>query len=439
MNTPIFDFISEYLAHDPVRLHMPGHKGRARFLAADRDLTEIAGADSLYEASGIILESEANASALFGCPTFYATEGSSQCIRAMLFLAMQHAIRQNRTPKVLAARNAHKTFLSAAALLDLDVCWLFDEAPSYLSANPSVDAIERTIKTERPTALYLTSPDYLGNMTDLKPIARVCHENGVLLLLDNAHGAYLRFLTPSRHPIDLGADLCCDSAHKTLSALTGGAYLHVSPLLSVLAQDAKDALLLFGSTSPSYLILQSLDLLNPALETLPDCLANFVPRVDALKNRLAASGWTLFGNEPLKLTLMPKSFGYTGTALAALLEAQNIFCEFADPDFLVCMFTPENGEDDLARLERALSEVPPLPPIAEAPPRSFQPERVCPIREAMLAPRRVVPVSKAHGCVLARPDVGCPPAVPILMPGERIDEAALAAFRYYGVARVSVL
>ena len=439
MNTPIFDFVTEYMAHAPVRLHMPGHKGRARFLSEDRDLTEIDGADSLYEASGIIAQSEANASALFGCPTFYSTEGSSQCIRAMLYLAMRHAQNAGLPFRILAARNVHKTFLSAAALLDAQVEWLFDGAPSCLSANPSPASVETAIERVSPSALYLTSPDYLGNTIDLAPIAKICRAHDVLLLVDNAHGAYLRYLSPSRHPIDLGAALCCDSAHTTLSALTGAAYLHVSPAHSALCAEAKDALLLFGSTSPSYLILQSLDLTNPMMETLPERLNAFVPQLDALKASLARSGWTLFGNEPIKLTLMPKSLGYTGAALAAMLEEHGIFCEFADPDFLVCMFTPENDADDLMRFERALSEIPVRSPVFALPPRPEKPERVRSIREAMLAPRRIVSASDALHEVLARPDVGCPPAVPILMPGERIDEAAIAAFRYYGIDRVSVM
>ncbi len=439
MNTPIFDFVTAYVERSPVRLHMPGHKGRSRFLGEDRDITEITGADALYEAGGIIRESEANASALFGCPTFYSTEGSSQCIRAMLYLAMRHAQGEHKPFRVLAARNAHKTFLSAAALLNAEIEWLFDPAPSYLSANPSPETVAEAIGRTHPAALYLTSPDYLGNRIDLAPIARICHEHGVLLLVDNAHGAYLRFLTPSQHPIDLGADLCCDSAHKTLPALTGAAYLHVSPVLGALADEAKDALLLFGSTSPSYLILQSLDLLNPILETLSERLSAFVPQLDALKARLTAAGWTLSGDEPLKLTLLSKRRGCTGTALARLLEAQGIFCEFADPDFLVCMFTPDNGGTGLLRLERALHAIPAHAPIEALPPRPSVAERICSIREAMLGPRVLLPRSECLNRTLARPDVGCPPAVPVLMPGERIDEAALAALAYYGVDRVSVI
>ncbi len=439
MNTPIFDFVTAYIERSPVRLHMPGHKGRSGFLCEERDITEIAGADALYEASGIIEESEANASALFGCPTFYSTEGSSQCIRAMLYLAMQHARDHDKPFRILAARNVHKTFLSAAALLDADVEWLFDPAPSYLSADPSLQSVAEAIERTKPSALYLTTPDYLGNRIDLEPIAEVCHERGVLLLVDNAHGAYLRFLTPSQHPIDLGADLCCDSAHKTLHALTGAAYLHVSPALESIANEAKDALQMFGSTSPSYLILQSLDLLNPSLLSLSERLSTLIPKIDALKSRLSSCGWTLSGDEPLKLTLLPKTRGFCGTELARILEEQGIYCEFADPDFLVCMFTPDNDETDLVRLEQALNSIRAETPIEARPPLPSFPARVCSIREAMLGPRIVLPFSECRNRVLARPDVGCPPAVPILMPGERIGKDALSAFDYYGIDRISVI
>ena len=541
IRTPIFDFVKTYTASAPVRLHMPGHKGRGPLGCEALDLTEIPGADSLYEAAGVIAESEANASALFGCPTFYSTEGSSHCIRAMLLLAEQvWRWRHSKAPahdaeesgfsaqlrttgrggffaslrmtgrdgfRVLAARNAHKAFLSAAALLDLDVCWLPADADSYLSADPTPEALDAALTDSGAAAVYLTCPDYLGNLPDLQPLAAVCHAHGALLLVDNAHGAYLRFLTPSRHPMSLGADLCCDSAHKTLPVLTGGAYLHVAagmlqasakkadagqearPLREdgsrfgvqttapqggagqkaepgpLCTQSVREALALFGSTSPSYLILQSLDLANPDLETLPARLAAFLPRIAALKARLCAAGWRLIGDEPLKLTfdLRPSpatdnagvSSGppRSGTALAAALEQAGIFCEFADRDFLVLMVSPEHTEAELARLEAALtapesrmaegrtSDACPYTDTGEAfaPLHRLVPEVVCTIREAMLAPAVSVPAAESLGRVLARPGVSCPPAVPILMPGERIDEAAVAAFRRYRIETVSVL
>lgn len=444
MSTPICNFVRRYAAENALRLHMPGHKGIGPIGVESLDITEIEGADSLYEANGIIRESEENASALFGCPTFYSAEGSSLCIRAMLYLAALHAKTQSRRPLIFAGRNAHKTFLSAAALLDLDVVWLRpDTQASYLSCMVNASTLEHALcnAKELPAAVYLTSPDYLGNTADIRAIAEVCHRYDVLLLVDNAHGAYLRFLPQSLHPIDLGADVCCDSAHKTLPVLTGGAYLHLShsaPAVFVL--QAKQALALFGSTSPSYLILQSLDAANQYLaEGYAARLATFSKSTDALKERLISHGYSLFGNEPLKLTLCTKLYGYTGQTFAAKLRDHKIVCEFSDPDFVVLMLTPEIGDAGLAKLETVLHAIPRGPVIDEAPPTLELPMQVLPIREAMFSVSQTVPAKESAGRILAAATVGCPPAVPIVVCGERINESALRCFDYYGVDTCTVI
>lgn len=435
MNTPICDFVQRYAARDPVRLHMPGHKGKTFLGCEPLDVTEIDGAGNLYAPDGIIADSEANASRLFACPTFYSAEGSSLCIRAMLLLARQITGRS----AVLAARNVHKAFLSAAALLDLDVRWLHpqpDEA--YQSCTVTPQALEKALLAVRPGAVYLTSPDYLGNLADVAAIAQVCRRHSVLLLVDNAHGAYLHFLPQPLHPMDLGADLCCDSAHKTLPVLTGGAYLHASPRLGLSAQQVKDALALFGSSSPSYLILQSLDRANPYLETYPDRLAAFLPHVSALKNELADRGFPLCGSEPLKLTVRPKPFGYTGDAVADVLAAENIFCELHDPDHLVCMLTPENSAD-LPRLRKALPALPRRTPLTETPPAYCVPQQAVSVREACLAPQEVLSTERCVGRIAASVSVTCPPAVPIVLCGERIDAQAAERLLYYGVKTCAVV
>ena len=126
MNTPIHDFVTRYVASGASRLHMPGHKGAGPLGCEARDITEIDGADELFAAEGIIAESERNASALFGTgATCYAAEGSSQCVRAMLYLAMVCRTGAGERPVALAARNAHKALLYAAALCDFDVEWLY--------------------------------------------------------------------------------------------------------------------------------------------------------------------------------------------------------------------------------------------------------------------------------------------------------------------------
>lgn len=438
MNTPIYDFLHEYAGGNTLRLHMPGHKGIGPLGVEVLDLTEIDGADSLFEADGIIRESEENASALFACPSFYSTEGSSLVIRAMLYLATLYAKAQGRPLRILAGRNAHKTFLSAVALLDLDVQWLYGETSrSYLSCQITAEYIDAVLQSAeiKPFALYITSPDYLGAMADIAAISAVCHRHGVLLLVDNAHGAYLRFLPKSLHPMDLGADMSCSSAHKTLSVLTGGAYLHISadaPALFV--QQAKNALSLFASTSPSYLILASLDAANRALaQSYPKAAADFVAHVADMKHRLRQHGFQLYGDEPFKLTIQTKPWGYNGSEMARRLADSGIVVEFADPDFIVMMLAPELQLQGLARLERALCDIAQRQPITIAPPAFSPAERVMSVREAMLSVSKRVPIQQSKESVLATASVGCPPAVPIVVCGERIDAHALDCFKYYGI------
>ena len=440
MNTPIADFVRSYAESEKTRLHMPGHKGIPALGPEPLDITEIPGADVLYHASGVIAESERHAARLFGSAnTLYSAEGSSLCVRAMLYLALQYARLTRRSARILAGRNAHSAFLSGAALLDLDVDWL--RGTELLCCAPGPEALEERLASGDYAAVYLTSPDYLGHTAGIAALAAVCHRHGALLLIDNAHGAYLKFLTPSRHPLDLGADLCCDSAHKTLPVLTGGAYLHLSKgCPASLRTRAEAALRLFASTSPSYLILQSLDLANRALAgNFPMHLTVCAARVDALKQRLRAAGWLLEGDEPLKLTLCPKKRGYTGTELAAYLESRGLVCEFADPDYAVFMFSPLNQAEDFERLERVLLSLHARTPVKSPPPVLQRTERVLTPREAMLAPFETLPAAKCLGRVLAAPTVSCPPAVPVLLCGERVDAAALAVFDYYGIEKLDVV
>ncbi len=443
MRTPICDFVKKYKESGASRLHMPGHKGANLLGFEDRDITEIVGADSLYDAEGIIRESEQNASELFGCTTFYSTEGSSQCIRAMMYLVCLYAAERGENPCVWAARNCHKTFISAAALLDLDVEWLEGEEKSYLSceidANKLEDHLENAAK--KPTAIYLTSPDYLGKISDIRAIAEVCHRHNVLLCVDNAHGAYLRFLSRSMHPIDLGADVCCDSAHKTLPTLTGGAYLHISDgAPSVFSENAKDALALFGSTSPSYLILQSLDKTNAYIaDGYAKKLAALTEKLSALKERLCNAGYSFYGDEVIKFTFECKKYGYFGQIIAEILNEKGIVCEFFDSDYLVLMFTPEIRDLELEKLEEVLLSIPKKCEIETETPKFAIPERKMSIRDATVSPVEILPVEKCEGRILARLGVSCPPAVPIAVSGEVITKDIIEAFKYYGIKNCKII
>lgn len=446
METPIVDFVNAYRQSGVSRLHMPGHKGRGPLGCEDLDITEISGADALYQADGIIARSEKSAAALFGtAATFYSTEGSSQCIRAMLYLAVLHAAPRGGRPVIVAARNAHQSFVLAAALLDAEIVWLWpEESPfSLCRCEVSRGQLERVLRAlpRPPAAVYVTAPDYLGSMPDIAALAAAAHRFKVPLLVDGAHGAYLKFLPNSAHPIDLGADLCCDSAHKTLPVLTGGAYLHVGPQAPAdFVENGKRALALFGSTSPSYLILQSLDLVNRRLaEDYPKLLASCAARLENLRADLRGDGWRVAKSDPLKLTISAAESGWDGRDLTALLRRGGVECEYADPDFVVLMATPENAEQDFVRIRSALGRNPRLGPLRRPCPHIAPPETVCSPREAVFSPGESVPAAQAVGRILAAPTVGCPPAVPVAVGGERIAPDAAGVFAYYGISSVQVI
>lgn len=421
-------------------MHMPGHKGAGILGFEGMDLTEIYGADELFAAEGIIKESEQNASSLFGCPTYYSTQGSTLCIQTMCTILCQDAKSKGKKPKILAGRNAHRSFIHAAALLDFEIEWLYGKS-DYLSCKIHAEDLEKAIIESLPTAVYLTNPDYLGNLLDIKALASVCKKYNVLLAIDNAHGAYLRFLKDSLHPIDLGADLCCDSAHKTLPVLTGGAYLHLSESLNqVWKNDVKHFMEYFSSTSPSYLIMASLDAANEVLDTtFRNSLFECIQRVDGLKNTLVQHGYTILSGEPMKITISTKEFGYTGNEIANLLMECDIYPEFYDSDYIVLMPSPYNTKDDLKRLETCLCGIERKPILINKPPKLEQSKKAMNVRQALFSSSITLDVSKSLGQVCSSVTVSCPPAILPVIPGEVISESSIEVMKYYGIETVRVV
>jgi len=438
MNTPIYDFVETYRDSDTVRLHMPGHKGVPGPLGAEPyDITEIEGADVLSRACGIIAESEANAGTLFGCRTLYSTEGSSLCIRAMVFLLKKIALIAGRTPRILATRNMHRSFLDAVAALDVAVDWIMPrEGDPYERCEISGEELARIIEDHRqegtmPTAVFVTSPDYLGYMSDIASLAEVCHSRGCYLAVDNAHGAYLKFLAESAHPIDLGADLCCDSAHKTLPVLTGGAYLHISRNTdSLFAEYAGEAMALFATTSPSYLILQSLDLCNAYLAECSSAPEETAARVDELRETLTQCGYRTCGDERWKLTLVSGWAYSDGKLLAHRLRDRGIVAEYADESHVVLMFSTGTTEEEFRTVAAALREMADSSKTGDeanepSGERVPAPVQILTPAETILAESEYVDAAACVGRILAEPLVSLPPCVPLYVCGEVLGDDAV--------------
>ena len=435
MRTPIYDFVKKYAEGGSVRMHMPGHKGVSALGCEPLDITEIGGADVLYSADGIIAESEENLTSLYGTAhSFYSTEGSTLAIKAMLRLVSDRS--KGERPLVLAARNVHASFIRGAALLDLDVEFIYSTVGAHIcQCLITPEDVESAILRApvRPCAVYLTSPDYLGNMQDISAIAQVCKRHNIPLLVDNAHGAYLRFLPEDMHPISLGATMCADSAHKTLPVLTGGAYLHISKDYPEYAERAREALSLFASTSPSYLTLASLDLCNSRLGSdYPEKIRDLVKKTIQIKNKIRDLGYSVSNGEPLKIVIE------CGGDLSEHLRRCGIEVEFADGDYTVLMLTPENGDGDLSTLLTVLDSYQGSRESGQIP-GPVMGQRVCSLRTAILSPCESVPVEQAVGRVCASPTVSCPPAVPIVVSGERITPEAVALLKHYRIEHISVL
>ncbi|MCR5141295.1 MAG: PLP-dependent transferase [Ruminococcus sp.] len=440
-------FVRGYADMEISRFHMPAHKGTPLLGGEPYDITEIKGADSLFESDGIISESERHTADAFGSlRTCYSAEGSSLSIKGALC-----AVRRlkGRPIRVAASRSCHGAFISACALLGIEPEWLLPDSPRNMlcecrvSANAVADALD---SSPLPVdAVYITSPDYLGQLADVKGIAKVCHERGTILIVDNAHGAYLKFLTPSLHPLDMGADLVCDSAHKTLPVYTGGGYLHISKQAPEgLAELCKPSMLMFGSTSPSYLIMQSLDRCAGLLHGgLPEMIRRCCRRTSEVKAVIESRGIRDISEEPMKITVAA-DFGYDGRQLAELMRQSKMEPEYADPYAVVLMLSPYNTDRDFERLTEFFSNIE-VTRSADADSAdnsllfAHRPEKAVSLREAMLSSAQAVPPDDAVGRICARAAMSCQPSVAVVMPGEIISAESVKILKRYSIPEIYVV
>ncbi len=446
MNTPIIDFVNDYIKSDVTRFHMPGHKGVSFFGLEKYDITEIKGADDLSCPDGIIRQSEENASHLFGTKaSLYSTGGSSQSINAMLHLAYINRKHSEKTPYILAGRNAHKAFIFAAAKIGFNVKWLYpDTCNSLCSCVITADILETELKKSAhlPFAVYITTPDYLGKLTDIRALSSVCREYNIPLLVDNAHGAYSAFVKEPFHPILQGADMCCDSAHKTLPALTGCAYLHIAESDRYnFSENAKEAMSVYGTSSPSYLLLQSLDLCNEYIERLlTNDLYLCSQKVEEITALLNLKGIKNISEEPIKITADFSSFYKNGFDVPEHFRKHNIEFEYGDNDFVVFMATAQNTDTDFLRLKEAIEALPELCKACKQHKFNFiKGKQKTSVRNAIFSKSEEIPVEESNGRICSTPTVSCPPAIPIVISGEEITDEHIELLKYYGKTHISVV
>ena len=425
---PLENALNEYIGKDFSRFHMPEHKGAENFPEYYKfDVTEVEGTDSLFEASEAIFKTEKRFAKIYGAgASLLSAGGSTLCIQAMLATAL------NPGEKLIIARNCHASAVNTIALLDLEPIWI----------NPrDLRAAEKAFE-ENPEAkaIYLTSPDYFGVLSDIEAFSKLAHENGAKLLVDNAHGAHLHFFPTEMHPISLGADMCADSLHKSLPVLTGGALLHLKD--ENLRDAAKQKMRLFGSTSPSYLIMLSADKCADYLENsakhdfamLGGKVANL--RYKAFEHGLAPKTRNV---EPVRLTLSVKSTEMTGEEFGRKLREHGIEPEYVNDEWAVLMASPFNTERDFERVAKFIEDTFGNGFAAFEERLLKMPEKAMSVRTAVFAETEEIETEKAAGRIAARLNLPCPPCIALAVPGEIIDEKIVGLLEKYGVDRINVV
>ncbi|MCI8423506.1 MAG: aminotransferase class V-fold PLP-dependent enzyme [Lawsonibacter sp.] len=427
MPTPIYDMLRAYAAGNPARFHMPGHKGR--FLPGEElaalaalDVTEIPGAGNLYKAGAPFDAAQALWAEVFGfsgCQ--FLTGGSTMGLHTALSLLCRPG------EGLLMDRGCHRAVYNALALLDLrpvflERPWLAGES---LAGSIPPEQVEKALE-EHPDVktVCITSPTYSGVLSNIGAISRVVHARGGRLLVDGAHGAHLPFLGLAPF---WGADAVVVSAHKTLPALGQGALLFTDGLE---AEQVRQMASVYGTSSPSYPILASMDLARDFMEGEGgEAYRRVACRVAALRRRFPAlTERSRLSLDPTRLTLKAKN----GPALARALEERGVFPEMEDGGHVVLICTAQDEGENLDRLEKALEKL--RDQLGEGPavPPPPLPERVLSPRQALFAPGRRRVLADCAGEISACQVAPYPPGVPVVAPGEVFGKKELAYLQEIG-------
>lgn len=437
-------------ALEPVRVsfHVPGHKyGQAQQRGGyspdpcyGLDTTEIPGTDNLHDPEEMILAAQERASGFYRSrESFYLVNGSTSGVLAMLLAAL------NPGDKVLMGRDCHQSAFHGAWLAQAEIVWLmpaYDDS-TLMNLGIGTETVRQALEAHPDAkALLVTYPTYFGLCTDLQAVAALCRARGVLLLVDEAHGAHLP-LSPSLPMTALaaGADLCVQSTHKTLPALTQSAMLHVGSG-RVDRERLRWMLRMVQTSSPSYLLMRSLDqAVALATDWGPGEMERLLADIDRLQERLAPVPDLLSGRQtwcgrgavvaadPTKLILKGPALGLSGPALSEALRGFGIQMELSTPWYTLGVATIGNGSADIRSLGDALLQLAATAPqgLAALPEPLALPElpdRVMSWRNAAARPRETVSLSECIGRTAAAMVTPYPPGIPVLMPGERITESA---------------
>ncbi|WP_243292599.1 aminotransferase class I/II-fold pyridoxal phosphate-dependent enzyme [Bacillus sp. FJAT-47783] len=441
IDTPLYDALLRHIQRNPISFHVPGHKNGTFFHEKGHpffheilklDVTELTNLDDLHAPEGVIKDAQKLAARFFDVQsTYFLVNGSTVGNLAMILACCQEG------DVVLVQRNCHKSIIHGIQLAGATPVFLapvVDEdlqVPSYVLVETVRQAINQYPMAK---ALIVTNPNYYGlSYTKLDDVVEYAHQWNIPVLVDEAHGAH--FCVSSVFPtsaIEAGADIVIQSAHKTLPALTMGSYLHFNSKL-IKEEDVKKYLSILQSSSPSYIIMASLDLARAYMEKMQfeedevnKTINHFTDHFRHLKGlRIVKSNDSNVNQDPLKLTARSTE-GLTGYDLQQVFEDSSLFPELADP-FNMLLILPlttldersisfKQIEDKLSYIQNTLrgKEVPFIP---------LQNSLVSlgvPYKELEKRNKRYVSLHEAVGNLCAEMIIPYPPGIPLLMIGERI-------------------
>jgi len=406
----IYTALEKYAQNTLRRFHMPGHGGAIKdgFLSAVSayDVTELNETDNLSCPEGVIKEAENLASQKFGSgATLFSCGGATLCLQAAIFTAL----KRRPQARVFCHRRVHKSVLNAFYLMGVQPKWITDYEGDFSDCD----------------ILVFTYTDYYGNIVPYERICEISRKYGIITVADNSHGAHLAFMNKGMlHPVKQDIDFSVDSLHKTLPVLTGGACLNIKDRDDY--DTCRYAMTVFGSTSPSYLIMASVD---RALSEVDECIfentAQVIRGIEKRLGRYFIHDSDSLHRDPLRIVLRCENPG----ELYNLLYKKGIKCEFYDACGVVLI--PPYGADEqyFEPLVKALEEYDGGIYFPTQRIKYKIPAVKLSIREALTAPGREITLEEANGKISAREYSLYPPGIPVIVPGEVFDDDIISCLK----------
>ncbi|KZE46625.1 ornithine decarboxylase [Brevibacillus parabrevis] len=447
---PLYEQLERHAKHRPHPFHVPGHKmghsfdshAKHRFQSVlELDLTEISGTDDLHQPQGVIAEAQSLAAEAFGAEeTKFLIGGSTVGNLALIMTVCRPG------DKILVQRNCHKSVYHGIIMARAEPIFLVPavDLATGVAAGVRREDVERALQTHPDAkAVFLTNPTYYGMGIDLAKMAATVHRHDIPLLIDEAHGAHFGFHPAfPRSAMQSGADAAVQSTHKMASAMTMSSMLHLQGE-RIDRERLSRHLAMLQSSSPSYILMASLDLARRHL-TLEACeeWERLLPLLDKFRERTGKLEWLewpqLSANrvyttfDPLKLFLHLRTGQTSGFALQELMETHGIFPELADDSHVLLAASAGTTHKDLEALARMLES---LSPQGEAEAERillhgvvsshYLRKQAVPMHEVVDRPRETIPLEQATGRIVAEMVIPYPPGIPVLVPGERVDEEGL--------------